>query len=276
MNWLDKRHWQAKAANFLTDAFNRGWFSFAMSKRSETQQRETNYCYPSILANVQPETLERYASAIDIQSGFLSRFLIAHAPSQFVRAVTIDFKPYLEAAQHALDVFKSKNCIIRVDDGYLGDVFDTFKSHKAAYKNHWMRLVNEYGPRIAAMLSTQDDSVDTIEITEEAWIGAGQILYWYYSQAEKLLSMIQESENDSEWEMLLRSVYRAILSCGDNGASATDINRKVQRKRNKDRIEAIQELQSRGIIVGGKTIQNKTNKKTIYEIIDRMQNWEEN
>lgn len=271
-NWLDKRHWQARAAGFLTDAFNRGWFSFAMSTRGKTEARECAYCYPNILANIQPEAIGKHASTIDLQTGFLSRFLIAHAPTQYVRPITVSMDAQIEKAIYALSVYAGKHCCIEVQDKYLHDVYRQFADHRASYRGHWSRLVNEYGPRIAVMLATRDDCTEDIHIDEAAWHGAGLIIQWYYSQAERLFSEICDDTVQGDFERLLKSIYRVILSC-DNGATAGDVSRRVRRKKQRDRTEAILELIDRGIISSEKIPSGKKHA-TVYRIVNQVPEWE--
>jgi hypothetical protein len=57
--YLDRKAWQYQAAAFLTHAWNKGQFRVNLSKRNKAEPREAHYCFPSILASIQPELLAR-------------------------------------------------------------------------------------------------------------------------------------------------------------------------------------------------------------------------
>jgi len=213
-SWLDKRGWQAKAAAFLTSSFNRGWFCIPLSKHTKNNglERDARYCYPSILANVQPETLARLASAADMETGFLARFAISRAPDNYHgRPVCADLSELTEAAQVSLERYKSKAGIVRVNEGYLSELWNEFIGRNAPHQGHWKRLVNEYGPRWAVMLSVNDsDHSPEVTLTPEAWNGAAVLIRWFYGMAEPLLSGIAEDEATGKYNRLLRRTYDLI------------------------------------------------------------------
>ena len=262
-NWLDKHHWQSKAAPFLTDAFNRGWFSHAMSSRGKkSKQREAKYCYPSILANVQPESITKYANTIDIASGFLSRFLISRVPDDyFGRPACGEFSDVIDNANHAIDSYMGKSGNVHVGDGYLDSLHKMFVSHKAGIRSHWSRLINEYGPRFAVMLSvTPGDLSPEIELNSNDWEGAELMIQWFYSMAIEMLGQVEEDTETAKREALLNRIFNVIKS--RKNCTTRDISFNTGRgSTKKTRYEALIELEDRG-----KIISIKEGKKTIFKV----------
>ena len=76
--WLDVKCWQHNAVPFLTKSFNKGFFKSSFSSRGgHGNIRAADYCYPNILACVQPDVLRKIADKSDLENGFLGRFLFA-------------------------------------------------------------------------------------------------------------------------------------------------------------------------------------------------------
>ena len=208
--WLDPRSWQHKAQAFLTDAFSRGWFHVNLSRRAGGFVRETSYCYPNIIAGVQPAVLAQHATAVSIDGGFLNRFLvtmISDAPRwrPSVRPVSPD------NASRALDAYGRACGSLLVPAAYLQPLSDEFVEHEAKHAGHAQRLVNEYGPRLAVMLAVNPSGQDTggglvPQITAEHWRRVAILLSWFYAMAEEVLSTIHEDANAAKWELQLERI----------------------------------------------------------------------
>lgn len=248
--WLDKRNWQSKAAEFLTASFSRGWFSIGLSTRGKYQERESMYCYPSILASIQPASIERYAGTIDLDSGFLGRFVIARMPDDYSgRPVCVaPFEHLIDKANASLDAYVRKSGQVPVGNEYLQDVFTEFQRCKAPIPAHWKRLVNEYGPRFAVMLSVRPGDLSSeVRITPDAWQGAAILIRWFYSQAEGVLSAITENEAEARLEKRLKRIRDAIQKHGP--LSVREVSHWVSHgTTSKERREALDELMDRGDI----------------------------
>jgi len=182
--WLDPKRWQYAATPWLTDAFNRGFFKVALSRRRGAA-REARYCYPGVLANIQPEALADCADRRSIDSGFLPRFLVSLVEEEPT------WRPTTKGIErsHALDALSAYKAIsgeVNVPEGYLGFLFDEFSRQHAPLGSHWRRLVNEYGPRIAVMLS------GSALVNEDHWRRTAVVLRWFYGMAERALLSLGE------------------------------------------------------------------------------------
>ena len=250
-NWLDRRHWQSKAAGFLTHAFNKGWFVHVMSKRTDAPQRESNYCYPNIYAAIQPGALQAYASRLDLETGFLGRFLVAEMPAGYFGCPVVgDLATQMATCTAALDVLRSKDCDIRPPAGYNRELAALFLDQKAEPGPTWRRLVNEYYPRFAAMLSVKpgDDSPQ-IELSPDAWQRAAVLVQYFFAQAESILTNIHDDQQMNRFEALCTRLLALIRSGGMEGVSVSKINSLVGRgTRAKERNEILAELVSRGLL----------------------------
>ncbi len=250
-NWLDKRHWQSKAAGFLTHAFNKGWFSHPMSRRSEAPARESNYCFPNIYAAIQPGALQTYASRIDLDTGFLGRFLVAEMPSGYFGCPVVgDLSAPVAACTASLDTLRNKDCDIRPPPGYNRELAAMFLEQKAEPGPTWRRLVNEYLPRFATILSVAPgDTSPQIELTDEAWRRAAVLVKYFFAQAETVLTNIHDSQEMNRFESLCQRILTIIRDGGVAGATPALINSRCGRgTRSAERKEVLDELFSRVLI----------------------------
>ena len=98
--WLDVKCWQHNAVPFLTKSFNKGFFKSSFSSRGgHGNIRAADYCYPNILACVQPDVLRKIADKSDLENGFLGRFLFArmvHVLCCVSRILSICRKPLMK------------------------------------------------------------------------------------------------------------------------------------------------------------------------------------
>jgi hypothetical protein len=181
--YLDPRAWQSMARTMLTNAFNEGHFDIRLSGRSG-KRRVSRYCYPSIVANIQPRVLRRYAGSIHMDSGFLPRFLISALPCRRWRPSSgcFDMRPAIEA----LAVYDRLAGDVTPEANYLADMDAMFAEHEAI-PGVFRRYINEYGPRIACILQA-----DGRAIRPETWDKTRSIVQWYYAQAESVLDLVRD------------------------------------------------------------------------------------
>ncbi len=250
MNWLDHKHWQSKAASFLTSAFNKGRFNVALSKRKGETGRKSDYCFPSIIANVQPAVMARNADMNVLESGFLQRFLITRVKSSRHRPRSNVDKIYAENSKKVLKCFHVKEGVVSCPDKYLDEIHETMFRTKAPYRGHWERLINEYGPRFAVMLSiAHDDYCKEVVLTRDCWDRAEILIKWFFKQALGVARSINEDEQERKSESKLRKMHLAIAKYGDAGVSKTRLSRyHALGLKAPQRDELYDELRTRGLI----------------------------
>lgn len=180
-NWLDRNHWQSAARPFVTEAWQKGQFKTRLAKG---RVRESHYCYPSMMANVQPEILAARATYEHLTSGFMPRFMVSYMPQgQIHRPRTGNLERWHAEAFSALACFKEQVGAVHVPEDYLHSLYvDTFAGLEAPYRSHWQRLVNEYGPKIATVLAVDGDTTTPV-IQDRHWDDTSTILLWLYRQA---------------------------------------------------------------------------------------------
>lgn len=198
-DWLDETHWQHNATSFLTQAFNKAKFSVTFSSRNGHGTRYSDYCLPSIFASVQPQTFQRMATASDIETGFLGRFLFAIMPKFFGDATCFDAIALLKRIKEITDIFVKKHGIIEVPVTYTQELKNIFQQNTDDRLNAtWRRLTNEYYPRLAVQLSVTMESKtqgETVILTEDAWARARVLIQWFFCNAERLLRQITEESS---------------------------------------------------------------------------------
>ena len=257
--WLDVKCWQHNAVPFLTKAFNKGFFKSSFSSRGgHGNIRAADYCYPNILACVQPEVLRKIADKSDLENGFLGRFLFARMVHVLCQPNCFDLQKTLDEMSLLLEAFKRKEGVIHIEKGYsasLGKMFSEKAPEEIDFT--WKRLINEYYPRFAFLLSLTDDPATQrceTELKNADWERAERLVLWFFANAERLLLNIEDRNVDSRIrarENLLEKVCRKIqhLDRG-NGVTIRDISVSGIRNSNaKERRDAISELTDRGIVV---------------------------
>ena len=257
--WLDVKCWQHNAVPFLTKAFNKGFFKSSFSSRNgHGNIRAADYCYPNILACVQPDVLRKIADKSDLENGFLGRFLFARMVHVLCQPNCFDLQKTIDEMSLLLEAFKRKEGIIHIEKGYsasLGKMFSEKAPEEIDFT--WKRLINEYYPRFAFLLSLTDDPATQrceTELKNTDWERAEQLVLWFFANAERLLLNIEDRNVDSRIrtrETLLEKVCRKIqrLDRG-NGVTIRDISVSGIRNSNaKERRDAISELIDRGIVV---------------------------
>lgn len=253
MNYIDKRSWQSNAASFLTAAFNEGHYHMSMSRRNESKPRKLDYCFPNVIANVQPGVLARKATSIDLQSGFMGRFIFAEAYPTPARPKAGDLDAEINEAVRSLERYTYKWGRVEVGDNYLQDVFNMFLNNGADLDSHWRRLVNEYGPRFAVMFSVDDQDRDecSIHLKPSHWEKAATLIKYLYTNAEHILAGVDNEEQDKRFEGLCDRIERIIRdhATPQEGVSRQAISRLCgRRSRASEREAVIHELMERGLI----------------------------
>ncbi len=254
VNWLDKRHWQNKATSFLTEAFSKGYFAHAFSGKGKNGGlREAKYCYPNIIANIQPEVFESVVSKLDVSTGFLGRFLYCKMPEFFGNPAKIDMNKYITTISQCIDMYQYKSGVVDVPEDYLNHLSKMFiKESPTNLHPNWRRLVNEYGPRFAVMLAVTPENANnpTVTLTEEHWLGAEKLILWFFNHAEKMLAHVEDvSDFVKQREKLYKRIFKVIKKFNKDGARWMDISQRANYGSTaKERKEAVQELLEREII----------------------------
>lgn len=227
MNWLDEKHWQHKATSFLTEAFSKGFFKHNFSSRGgKGGTSSTDYCFPNIIANIQPEIFEDVVRKQDISSGFMTRFLFTRMPADtFCDPARINMQKTLERFNEIIPVFQRKHGTVEVPEGYGRSLSDMFKANSPD-KLHpvWRRLVNEYMPRFAVMLSVNYTSVtqqDYVRIDSATWSNAEKLVLWFFKNAEQMLAGIDDMPQNVKDQMKIYKRLLQIIQKYDRGDGIT-------------------------------------------------------
>lgn len=249
--WLNKECWQSKATEFLTEAFSGGFFDQNFSDRGRgAASRTALYCAPNIIGNIQPNAFQEWVEMIDVDTGFLGRFLIAKMPEYYGNPKNFDSIALMKRLETAVQPFLRKRGIVTFEDGYSEKLQAEFigKCDKR-FVPSWRRLCNEYYPRFAVMLSVTNDlktQHDNVIITPEVLKKAETFVYWFFKNAEEVLSSIlQGSGNARNVEKQLRRIFNIIRNKDTGkGVSLSTISRNASGlgTTSKERKELIAEL----------------------------------
>ena len=203
---------------------------------------------------IQPGALQAYASKLDLETGFLGRFLVAEMPAGFFGCPVVgELATETAACIAALDTLRLKDCDIRPPNRYNAEPGALFLAQKAEPGPTWRRLASEYYPRFAAILSVKlgDDSPQ-IEITPDAWQRAAVMTQYFFAQAEAVLTNIRDDQTVNRFEALCRRIL-TIIDNHPGGCPLSDISRLCGAgTRSKERHEALNELVTRGVITTAK------------------------
>ncbi|MDD5598261.1 MAG: hypothetical protein PHV82_09975 [Victivallaceae bacterium] len=225
--------------------FNKGCFEHAFSARGHgVSTRSTRFCFPSIIAHIQPEIFDIVVNKQDISSGFFGRFLFCRMPDFDGRPARIDLDKSVRELSLRIDVFRSKRGLVVIPEDYLGGLFKMFRES-------WKRLINEYGPKLAVMLSVADlDFSQEVVITDEVWRKTAVLLQWFFAHAERMLMGVDDGNEFTKLrERLFKKIFKAVLRFSPKGALRSDIsNYAGYGSTRKERDEALAELVERGIL----------------------------
>jgi hypothetical protein len=240
--FLNPKRWQHTCSEFLVSAFNQGWFKENLSKRGKgAATRETRFCYPSLISNIQPQVLESFGEGLLNESGFLPRFLIAKVRGvQNWRPVNSEIN--YRDAEAALAGYEALEGIVKVPEDYMQHIMDEFILNEAVFPSHYVRLVNEYSARFAVMLSPTP-----LNPSSEDWARATVLVRWFYSMAEEVLLGMKVPMKVKQMEDRLERYLHWIVK--RKVVSKTEFSRNFSRnticmQRDKD----LMELVDRGLI----------------------------
>ena len=253
-DWLNPNHWLNRGCSFLTDSFDSGTFDYALSQRGNKEKRKADYCYPNLMANIQPDIFESSVRRTDVSSGFLARFLFCNMPLFFGDPADFDLFQALRRLEKCVNAFLAKSGKVNVPKNYLKHLSDMFKK-ESPEKLHpnWRRLVLSYGPRFAVMLSVtrQNAAATQVILDKRCWEGAEKLILWFFAHAEKALCDIEDDDPKMKArEKLYQKLFR-IIKRKDTGSGVTrqNISRHgIWGTTAKERAEGLMELVERGII----------------------------
>jgi len=251
INWLDSRHWQSRAARFLTEAFSKGWFSHAMSRRGDCLERATDYCFPNVCACIQPGILSDFAKKADVDSGFLGRFLVLQMPENIAYPVNVSLEPQICTVIRVLKVLQLKEGTVSPEHKYNQHLSEMFAAHKAQPVATWRRLASEYYPRLALLLSfPEGDTSTNVEITDDGWRRAGILVNYLFAQAEAVFSTLHYDPAQGKFEALCLRLLTMIENAPGRKMMKAAISYSTGRgTKSKERDEALNELVDRGSLV---------------------------
>lgn len=253
-NWLDPKSWQGKATVFLTESFGQGYFEQNFSDRGGgASSRSADYCYPNIIANIQPENFENNVRMQYINTGFLGRFLFGKMPEFYGNPARFDSMAIMEQIRLIADVFLRKKGVVEMDEYYSDELQSLFIDNCESKLNpSWRRLCNEYYPRFMVMLpvthnlKTQGESVI---ITDDVKKRAQLLTMWFFAQAEKLLTGVMDDlGNSREVEQKLKRLFEIVRDYGrTDGILTSTISTHASGSGTtaKQRQELLQELRER-------------------------------
>lgn len=249
-NYLDSRHWQNKTTSMLTAAFNAGSYHESRSKRVKGGGPiDIPFCFPNLLANVQPEILAGCGGGALIDSGFLPRFLFAHA-TQIESWRPVAHKVHVQPLNDAFDAYLATEGRVAVPPKYLQAVMDEFVDGGALFPSHYSRLINEYSPKLAVMLAVDERDPTTVELLDRHWERAGVLVRWFYGMAEGLFVAVSEDAHVRKMESRLDRML-AWLKRHPKGVLKSEFSKRFFERGTTafDRDRDLAELEARGRIV---------------------------
>ena len=267
-NYLDPKHYQGKAADIFTELFSKGFFKYTMSQRGGEFSRESDCCFPNLYANIQPEIFAKYVRQEHLDSGFLSRFIMVKMPRFLGRPTTSDLTDVRRELDEIATVFYNKQGSVAIPENYLGELNNLFAEHAPEKTtSSWRRLVNEYGPRFAAMLSVtrcKETHGIPLILTDRCWEGAEKLVQYFFNHAEKLLYSVSDDQAAAGKESILRRILKVIVRFGKEGARWGDISNYASYGTTKgERFYALSELIDRQWVVPQGERQLQLNGKTV-------------
>ena len=253
-SWLDKDCWQSRAAEFLTQVFGMGYFDENFSDRGRcASSRSAVYCAPNIIANIQPNVFNEKVDIIDVETGFVGRFLIAKMPEFYGNPKSFDSVAVLKRMELAIQPFLRKRGIVEFEDGYSDALQQIFIGKcDQRFVPSWRRLCNEYYPRFVVMLSITGDirtQGEEVVITDDTRYRAKLLVLWFFANAERVLSGIVESVGNSRiLEKQLKRIFNIIRdSDRGEGVLTSEISYKASGSGTtaKQRQDLLMELEAR-------------------------------
>ena len=199
---------------------------------------------------------DAYVSQIDLDTGFLGRFLFARMPEFYGDPRNFDMVATLTRLQELAQPFLLKRGLVKFEEGYQLGLKSVFYGNceRKLYPS-WRRLISEYYPRLCVMLSpTRDPATlgEEVVITEDTKARATLITKWYFAQAEKMLFNISPNYGKSrDTERLFRRLFEIVRDRDDgSGVLLQTISRNATGTgtNSKQRIEILAELVERHVL----------------------------
>ena len=155
----------------------------------------------------------------------MGRFLYAKMPEFFGDPARIDINVVLQQFATIIAMFEKKHGLVDVPDGYGNSLSGIFKKYSPS-KLHpvWRRLVNEYMPRLAVMLSITHKvrtQGELVLLEPEHWVKAEKLVQWFFSQAEMMLFQIEDKTVAAKVQDKLMRRIAAIIVKYDRGDGIT-------------------------------------------------------
>jgi hypothetical protein len=212
--------------------------------------------------------MKRLATQTLMDNGFLQRFLITTMTPQGRRPAPSPGPEAWNNTERAISCYTSKRGVVECPPKYLQELFDMFDTNKAPLMSHWMRLVNEYGPRFAVMLSVNDrDQCEKLELAPDCWERAALLVRWFYCHGVMLMGNIAEDETEAKYERFLGRIFGAVKRHGPVSLSSIS-HRCSHGTTSASRKEALEELIERGAIrqdIDGKYVATVNNLDSMQE-----------
>lgn len=120
----------------------------------------------------------------------------------------------------------------------------------------WRRLVNEYMPRFAVMLSVDFQTRtqgDAVLLESKHWTAAAKMVQWFFGHAENMLSQIEDESQAARIQEKIMRKFAAVIARYDrgNGVLTTIISQNASHTGTTamQRREILREMIERGWIV---------------------------
>ena len=187
----------------------------------------------------------------------MGRFLYAKMPEFFGDPARVDISSVLQQFAAILPILEKKHGIVEAPEGYGNGLSRMFKAHSAP-KLHpvWRRLVNEYMPRLAVMLSvdcTLKSQGEFVLLKDKHWHDAELLVQWFFAHAERMLSQIEDETQAAKIQEQIMRRLAAIIARHDkgDGVNARIISRYATHTGTTamQRRQILQEMAERGWIV---------------------------
>lgn len=262
-NWLNPKHWMGNAMHDLTEMWSSYTFKFVMSKKCSGGKRESKYCAPNIIANVQPEVFKRLATQELIDTGNMGRWLFCVMPQFYGKPNNFSRPEAVRRIAEIAHLFSMKRGYVEVPQDYSGRLFDMFAGKTSASLDAtWGRLATQYYPRLAVMLSILCNDERTrredVVFSQDTWDRASVLVQWFFKNAESMLGDITDEEDPvaKQRERNYKKLFKAIEIINKRTGqpvTKTELNRygvcfNHIRTTTKERMDALAELITRGII----------------------------
>lgn len=177
-------------------------------------------------------------------------------PEFFGDPARIDINKILQQFATIISMYEKKHGTVEVPDGYSNSLSGMFKEY-SPQKLHpvWRRLVNEYMPRLAVMLSIDHkirSQGETVLLESDHWRKAETMVQWFFKHAETMLYQIEDQTVAARnQEKIMRRIAAVILRYDrGGGVNARYISMNAGRTGTtaEQRRQILVEMEERGMI----------------------------